>query len=138
MSEEKKADRQKVSETFERAIADMVIGQVIEDDEEDSEVIGDTEQNRKWGTEEFDNPFDEYAFGLAGKILDEYEVSDDEAFGYIMIVAEMLAEKGILPAFPEEEAEMSEFVKWVGAAKTCGFENLLMKFLEAESETQAA
>lgn len=74
-----------------------------------------------------------YLDRLVAGILDEYEMSEDEAVDYVFMVAEDLAADGTLPEIPSEEDDLAT-AEWLGKAKSVMFAELVMAALESEAE----
>lgn len=127
MTETKKTvDRDKAEAAIESAIADLMLADDLdEQDDEDEDDEGEVDPG-----EGYDNPFDEYLFGLADRIAMKKDMDPEDVIEYLVAVADLLAERNLLPVLPEDDADATVYVAWVGAAKSVGFENVVTKFIE--------
>lgn len=64
---------------------------------------------------------DAYLSDLVDALLAEYDIDEDDAFAFIMSVADSLAESGEMPEMPSEEDEDDLQSEWLGMATTSGF-----------------
>lgn len=109
-------------------VLDRVIGQMTLLEGE----IEEQSQDDVDPDELYDNPFDEYIYSLVDKIEDKYDLEDEECSDLILSVADIMAVQNQLPAIPEQDASAGEFVQWTAAAKTSGFDALVMKYVDKE------
>jgi hypothetical protein len=77
--------------------------------------------------------FDSYILSVVDAILDEWDMTEDEAVEAVFDVAASLEEDGSLPPMPEEDNEVA-VAEWVGKAKTMGFADLVLAALDAEED----
>lgn len=73
-----------------------------------------------------------YLDGIVGSILDEYEMSEEEAVDYVFGVAEDLEADNTLPPMPDE-GDLEATAVWLGKAKSMLFGELVLSALDAEA-----
>lgn len=81
--------------------------------------------------------FDAYISAIVGSVLEDYDISSDDAVEWVFDVAASLEEDGTLPPIPDEDEEIA-VAEWVGKAKTMGFAELVFASLEAAAEEEEA
>jgi len=62
-----------------------------------------------------------YLVNIVDRLMDEFEMGEDEAADFIFSCADELAEDGDLPPMPEDGAADQEVSVWMGKAHTLGF-----------------
>lgn len=70
--------------------------------------------------------------GIVDALLEEYDLDEEEAFDFVLDVADVAAEEGMLPYLPDEDASDEELAAWYGQATTAGFTDMV---LEAASDS---
>lgn len=74
---------------------------------------------------------DAYVDDVVQALLDAYELDVEDAVGFVLELAEVFAEEGVLPPFPDEEDPAEMRSAWLGKAKSVGF---AAEVLQAASE----
>lgn len=70
---------------------------------------------------------DAYLTDIVDSLVAEYEVDDEEAFEFVISVADEMAASGDLPELPSEDDEDDAQSEWLGAATTVGFAAVVME-----------
>lgn len=63
---------------------------------------------------------DAYFNEMIDQLLQAYDTTEDEAIEFVFDVADEMAEEGLIPAVPDEDADDEELALWLGQAKTAG------------------
>jgi hypothetical protein len=64
---------------------------------------------------------DLYLDAIVERLLEEFEISEDDAYDFVFACADELAEEEDLPEMPDDAASDQDVAVWVGQAKTLGF-----------------
>lgn len=64
---------------------------------------------------------DIYLSDIASILEIEYDMDDEDALQFVFSAADEMADEGLLPEMPEDEAEDEEIALWLGTAKTARF-----------------
>jgi hypothetical protein len=78
---------------------------------------------------------DDYIGEIAAAILDEYEMSEEDAIDIVMSTADDLAADDTLPPLPEYGDEAGAAL-WLGSAKSYLFAEFVMQAVEAMAEEE--
>ena len=93
-------------------------------DEMDAEGAGESEADNET---DIADAMDLYLNSLANTLLDQFDASEDEVGEFIVDMAMSMAEDGVMPPFPGEDATDDQMSLWLGAAKTVGFVHEVLK-----------
>ena len=77
--------------------------------------------------------FDEYIGQVIDNLVMNLGVGDEEAWEILLDFADMLSGDNALPNFPGESEDGEDLTKWMAAAKSIGFNDLVLKFGEGET-----
>lgn len=75
-----------------------------------------------------------YLSEIAGMLLDQFELSEDEAEEYILDAADELEDDGTLPELPDEDASDEDAGLWTQAAIDIGFKGYVLKSVRIDFE----
>lgn len=78
---------------------------------------------------------DAYLATITDSLVDEYDVGDEEAFDFVLSVADELAALGEMPEMPGDDAPGNEQAEWLGVATTMGFHRVVLD-IAAESAAE--
>jgi hypothetical protein len=62
--------------------------------------------------------------------LQEFGLSEEDAYGFIVAAASELAEAGDMPSLPDEDSDVMDFSAWLAAARSADLEGLVYKSYE--------
>lgn len=77
--------------------------------------------------------FDDYIGQVIDNLMTNLGVSDEDAWEILLDFAEALAADDALPSFPGESDDGDDLTKWMAAAKSIGFNDLVLKFGDGET-----
>jgi hypothetical protein len=77
---------------------------------------------------------DAYLTDLVDALMAEYDINEEDAFNFIMSVADSLAESGEMPPLPSEDDEDDLQSEWLGVATTSGFASTVLEVAEDSAE----
>lgn len=89
------------------------------------------------GASNFSPVFDEYDKYLAdivARLMQDFDINEDDAYAFVYEVADSCAETGELPAPMSEESSEEDCVAWMSAAKMIHFGGLVMSDAEASAD----
>jgi len=69
---------------------------------------------------------DKYLSGIVSALMSSHDLSEDEAFEYIVDVADDLAAQGTLPALPDDDSDLEAYAAWYGQANSVKFDAYVM------------
>jgi len=76
---------------------------------------------------------DAYVMDIKDGIVQQYEVSPDEALDKVFEVADQFDEEGQLPPMPDDDSSDEEVTEWLAAARSIGFAAAVMTSAEEEA-----
>lgn len=73
--------------------------------------------------------FDAMIGQIADALLDEFDMSEDEAIDFVFDVADGMAEDGVIPDLPDDD-DVQAVALWIGKAETAGLAAEVIKAAE--------
>lgn len=70
---------------------------------------------------------DTYINNICQALVDEFGISEENAYDYVEHAANEMESEGMLPALPAPEDSDSDAAMWLGVAKSSGFEGYCLK-----------
>lgn len=91
--------------------------------------LSKSEPGEGGATNETDIPdaLDKYLGGIADHLVQNYGMSEDEAFAKIGTVARSLSSEGTLTSFPTQNSDDADIAVWLGKAASVGFAQHVFK-----------
>jgi hypothetical protein len=77
---------------------------------------------------------DAFLTDVVESLMAEYDVDEEDAFDFVVSVADAMAEAGELPEMPAEDDEDDLQSEWLGAATTSGFAAVVLEVAAESSE----
>lgn len=81
-----------------------------------------------------DDDIEAYLTDIVQSLIDNYDISEEDALGFVWDVADAMAEEEMLPATPAEDDPSDVKAEWLGTAKTIGFAAEVLAAAEDASE----
>lgn len=105
----------------------------------DSDAQGDSSGGQPGSTGASNNSniwdaFDLYIGDMVDDLLEEYDLSEEEAIDFVFSVADDLAAEGKIPPIPTEENDAKAVANWLGVTGSMGFERMVLDAAEEAAE----
>lgn len=128
-------DKQKISSMFNQFLVNLFLDEMAADEAEQEEMEA---IEREIGAPElfeepedgWTNPYDEFMFGLANHIMEEYGIDRETTMGCILETANVFVEKKHLPAIPKGEVEVEDLEKWVQVAEAIKLDEAIIEVVD--------
>jgi len=77
---------------------------------------------------------DAFLTDVVESLMAEYEIDEEEAFDFVVSIADAMAESGEMPEMPAEDDEDDLQSEWLGAATTSGFASVVLEIAAESAE----
>lgn len=81
---------------------------------------------------DIEDALDGYLSGIADALMEKYKISEDDAYDFVFYAADTAEAMGLLPMFPEEDAEPAEYAAWYAKAGSVKFDAIVMNLAAKE------
>lgn len=78
--------------------------------------------------------FDLYIGDMVDDLLEEFDLTEEEAIDFVFGVADDLSADGKMPEIPSEEDDEQAVAKWLGVAGSMGFERMVLDAADEAAE----
>lgn len=129
-------DKQKISSMFNQFLVNLFLDEMAADEAEREEMeaiereIGTPPELFEEPEGGWTNPYDEFMFGLANHLMEEYGLGRETVMECILATSSIFVEKQHLPAIPKGEVELEDLRRWVEVAETIKLDEAIIEVVD--------